>query len=431
MWRALYSAALYAALPFLLARLWWRGRREPGYRRRIGERLGLYAEPLARASAGRALVWVHAVSVGEARASAPLVRALAAGPQRCEALLTCTTAAGRETLVALHGKEARIVWLPWDTPGAVRRFLEHFRPRLGVLVETEVWPNLIAACRARGIPLMLASARLSGKSARRYACAAGLVRPAFGALAAVCAQSEEDAARLRELGAAAVEVCGNLKFDVTPDAAKPAEGAAFRAALAGRQVLLLASTREGEEAMLLDALGAPPPEMFLVIVPRHPARFDEVERLLAARGLRVGRRSRGAGAEAQVLLGDTLGEMDFYFALADVAVIGGSFAPLGGQNLIEALAAGAPAVLGPHMFNFAEATRLALQAGAAVQAPDALAAVREARALLADPARRRAMGEAGRRLCTAHRGATERHLARCRALLKQGQTTFFRSENVV
>jgi 3-deoxy-D-manno-octulosonic-acid transferase len=422
MWHALYSAALYAALPFLLARLWWRGRREPAYRRRIGERLGLYPEPVGGASPERALAWVHAVSVGEARASAPLVRALAAEPQRCEVLLTCTTAAGRETLVSLHGKDARVVWLPWDTPGAVRRFLEHFRPSLGVLVETEVWPNLIAACRARGIPLMLASARLSGRSARRYARAAALVRPAFRALSAVCAQSEDDAERLRALGARAVEVCGNLKFDVSPDAAKLAEGAAFRAALGGRQVLLLASTREGEEAMLLDALGAPPRETLLVVVPRHPARFDEVERLLIARGLRVARRSRRADAEAQVLLGDTLGEMDFYYAAADVALVGGSFAPLGGQNLIEALAAGAPVVLGPYMFNFAEATRLALQAGAAVQAPDAAAAVREARALLADPARRRAMGEAGRRLCAAHRGATERHLARCRALLQQGQT---------
>jgi len=417
MWRALYSAALYAAIPFLLARLWWRGRREPGYRRRIGERLGLYAEPVARTSAERALVWVHAVSVGEARAAAPLVRALAAEP--CEVLLTCTTAAGRETLGSLHGKDARVVWLPWDTPAAVRRFLERFRPDLGVLVETEIWPNLIAACRDRGIPLILASARLSAKSARRYAWAAGLVGPAFRALSAVCAQSEEDAARLRELGAAAVEVCGNLKFDVSPDPAKLAEGAAFRATLAGRQVLLLASTREGEEAMLLDALGAPPQEMLLVIVPRHPARFDEVERLLDARGLRLARRSRGTGTgEAQVLLGDTLGEMDFYYAAADVAVIGGSFAPLGGQNLIEALAAGAAVVLGPHMFNFAEATRLALQAGAALQAPDAATAVREARALLADSARRGAMGEAGRRLCAAHRGATGRHLARCRALLR-------------
>lgn len=421
MWRALYGAALYAALPFLLLRLWWRGRREPGYRQRVGERLGRYRAPAARAS-GRPLVWVHAVSVGEARASAALVRALAAEPVACELVLTCTTAAGRETLVALHGQAAHIVWLPWDTPGAARRFVEHFRPRLGVLVETEIWPNLIAACGERQVPLLLASARLSARSARRYARAAALLRPAFGALAAVCAQSEADAARLRALGARAVEVCGNLKFDVTPDAAKLAEGARFRAAQGGRRVLLFASTREGEEAMLLDALGAAPADVLLAIVPRHPARFDEVERLVAARGYPLARRSRGAGPQAQVLLGDTLGEMDFYYAAADVAVIGGSFAPLGGQNLIEALAAGAPAVLGPHMFNFAEATRLALAAGAALQVADAAAAVREALALLADLPRRQAMQEAGRRLCAAHRGASGRHLALCRALLEQDET---------
>ncbi|MCX7960197.1 MAG: 3-deoxy-D-manno-octulosonic acid transferase [Burkholderiales bacterium] len=415
-WRLLYGAALYAALPALFARLLWRARREPGYRERIGERLGYYRDREVSPS-GRPLVWVHAVSVGEARASAALVRALAAGEPRCELLLTCTTAAGRTTLADLHGQAARIVWLPWDTPGAVRRFLAHFRPTLGVLVETEVWPNLVVACRARGVPLVLANARLSERSARRYARVSGLARPAFAAFAAVCAQSEADAARLRAVGATAVEVTGNLKFDATPDEAKRAEAAAFRAALGARQVLLFASTREGEEAMLFDALGAPPAEVLVVVVPRHPARADDVERLLAARGLRIARRSRGDAVEAQALVGDTLGEMDFYYAAADVALIGGSFAPLGGQNLIEALAAGTPAVLGPHMFNFAEATRLALEAGAALQACDAKAALAEAMRLLADPARRRAMGEAGRRLCAAHRGATARHLARIRALL--------------
>jgi 3-deoxy-D-manno-octulosonic-acid transferase len=418
MWRALYTAALRAALPFLVLRLLWRGRTEPGYRRSIGERLGRY--PRSREAVGGAaqkpLVWVHAVSVGEARASAPLVRALAA-EAGCEILLSCTTAAGRTTLEALHGAGARLVWLPWDTPGAVRRFLARFRPRLGVLVETELWPNLVALCREEGVPVLLANARLSEKSARRYARWPGLARPTFAALAAVCAQSEADAARLRALGAHAVEVSGNLKFDVAPDAARLAEGAAFRASLGDRRVLLFASTREGEEEMLLDALGAPPADVLPVFVPRHPARFDEVERLLAARGLAPARRSRGADARARVLLGDTLGEMDFYYGAAEVAVIGGSFAPLGGQNLIEALAAGVPVVAGPHMYNFAEATRLALEAGAALGAPDATAALRAALALLDDPARRQAMRQAALALCAAHRGATARHLARCRALL--------------
>ncbi|MBM3368155.1 MAG: 3-deoxy-D-manno-octulosonic acid transferase [Betaproteobacteria bacterium] len=411
MQRALYTLLLRAALPFALARLWWRGRAEPLYRRWVDERLGNY-----RAAPEKPVIWIHAVSVGEARASALLVRALTHELGGCEILVTCTTAAGREMLKALHGESVHIAWLPWDIPGAVRRFLGHWRPRLGVLVETEVWPNLVGACREFGVPLVLANARMSERSARGYARWSGLSRPAFAAFAAVCAQSEEDAARLSALGALEVEVTGNLKFDATPDPARLAEGEAFRAAL-GQRVLLFASTREGEEALLLDALGPIRADIRLVVVPRHSNRFDEVGRLLAGRGLAVTRRSAGAEGGAGVLLGDTLGEMDFYFSAADVAVIGGSFARLGGQNLIEACAVGTPVVVGPHMFNFSEATRLALDAGAARQVADAAAAVREALALLQDPARRSAMGEAGKRLCEAHRGATARQLAACLRLL--------------
>jgi len=406
-WRLLYTLALYALLPLMIVRLWWRGRREPGYRRRVGERFGVYKE-----NPERPVLWVHAVSVGEARASAPLVHALLAAHPECEALLTCMTAAGREALKQIYGESVRIAWLPYDYPGAVRRFLEHFRPRLGVLMETEIWPNLLPACRSYGVPLLLANARMSEKSERGYARWSGLARPAFGCLAAVCAQSEADAARLRALGAPQVAVTGNLKFDIAPDAAKHAAGRAWRERL-GRPVLLLASTREGEEKTLLDALGPPPADALVVAVPRHPQRFDEVATLAQSR------RSRGEspGPGDRVHLGDTMGEMDFYYAAADVAVIGGSFAPLGGQNLIEACAAGVPAVLGPSMFNFAEATRLALEAGAAIQAPDAAGAMRAARELLGEAAQRARMGEAGRKLCAAHRGATERHLALCRRLL--------------
>ncbi len=415
MWRALYTLLFYMALPFALAKLWWRGRSEPLYRRRIGERFGYY-----RDQPGEALIWVHAVSVGEARGSALLVRALAEEFPGCEILVTCGTASGRETLKGLHGESVTVAWLPWDLPGSARRFLEHFRPRLGILVETEIWPNLVAACREFQVPVLLANARMSEQSARGYARFPGLARPAFGALGAVCAQSGEDAERLRALGARAVEVTGNLKFDASPDAAKLALGAAFRAALGVRGVLLLASTREGEEAVLLDALGTVPQGTLLIVVPRHPKRFDEVADLLAARGLAVARRSAGMHAldAAAVLLGDTMGEMDFYFAAADVAVMGGSFAPLGGQNLIEACAAGVPVVVGPHMFNFAEATRLALDAGAALQESDAAHALARAGALLADPKRRRAMGEAGKKLCEAHRGATARHVQACAALIR-------------
>ena len=415
MWRALYTLALRAAAPFILLRLWWRGAREAGYRRRIGERFGFYRESLGE----RPLLWVHAVSVGEARASAALVRALAAAHPGHQLLVTCMTSAGRESLKELHGESVTVAWLPYDYPGSVRRFLEHFRPRLALLVETELWPNLLAACADYGVPVLLANARMSEKSARAYGRLPGLARPAIASLALVCAQGGEDAARLRALGARRVELTGNLKFDSAPDEVKCAEGRAWRARLA-RPVLLLASTREGEEAMLLAALPERPADLLALVVPRQPRRFEEVARLVAKDGVAVGRRSAGRepGAAVRIFLGDTMGEMDFYYAAADVAVIGGSFAPRGGQNLIEACAAGVPVVLGPSMFNFEDATRLALAAGAALQAADAASAMQQASALLADSGKRTAMGEAGRKLCAAHRGATQRHLSLCLEILR-------------
>jgi 3-deoxy-D-manno-octulosonic-acid transferase len=261
---------------------------------------------------------------------------------------------------------------------------------------------------------------MSPKSAKGYQVVRGLSRPAFAALAAVCAQGEADASRIRQLGAQQVTVTGNLKFDIEPDAAKLEEGRAFRAALPHRNVLLLASTRAGEEARLLGALGAQEDGMLIVLVPRHPQRFDEVAALAQRMGFALARRSRGETPRKglRLYLGDTMGEMSFYYALADAAVIGGSFEPLGGQNLIEACAAGVPVIAGPHMFNFADATRLAVEARAAVQVPDAAAAIEAARALLADAERRARMGVAGKRLCDEHRGAAERHLAVCRRLLR-------------
>jgi 3-deoxy-D-manno-octulosonic-acid transferase len=400
--RRLYTALLRLVLPLILLRLWWRGRREPGYREAVGERFGRY-----RTRAKDDLVWIHAVSVGEARAAAPLVRALAGHA----ILVTCTTAAGRAMLEQLYGDSISAAYLPYDYPEAVERFLAHFRPRLAILMETEVWPNLLAACHRRRVPVVLANARMSARSARGYARWSGLTRPAFASLAAVCAQSADDAERLRSLGAAHVEVTGNLKFDAHPDSSQVAAGQAWRARV-GRPIVLLASTREGEEKLLL-AEPAPAGALVLV-VPRHPQRFDEVAALADSRRTR----QPVPAAHERVHLGDTMGEMAFYYGACDVAVIGGAFAPLGGQNLIEALACGAPVVLGPHMFNFAEATRLALEAGAAVQAADARSAMQAAFALLADPARRQQMSAAGRKLCEAHRGATSRHLAVCRRLIK-------------
>jgi 3-deoxy-D-manno-octulosonic-acid transferase len=408
MWRLLYSVAMLAALPVILARLWWRGRREPLYRRHVAERFGYYGgeQPV------QPLIWLHAVSVGEARASAALVRALAAAHPGHALLVTCMTAGGREILRELHGESVRIAWLPYDYPGAVRRFLEHHRPRIALLMETEIWPNLVAACATHGVPVLLANARMSEKSARGYRRWAALADPAIAALAVVCAQSEEDAARLRSLGARRVEVTGNVKFDSAPDAAKRSEGRSWRARLA-RPVLLLASTRDGEEKLLLDALPAWDGKLLVVVVPRHARRFDTVAAFSQSR------RSRGSAPAPgeRVHLGDTMGEMDFYYAAADVAVIGGSFVPRGGQNLLEACAAGVPVVFGPSMFNFAEAARLAQQAGAAIQARDAASAVGEALRLMSNPAERERMGAAGVRMCDAHRGATQRHLLLCAELI--------------
>lgn len=416
--RRLYSLLLALALPLVLARLWWRGAREPGYRRAIAERFGRYA-----AHAERPVLWVHAVSVGEVRAAAPLVRALAAARPDHQVLLTCMTAAGRDTIAQVYGVYGDTVlggFLPYDLPGGMRRLLRHFRPRLAILMETEVWPNLVAACAEAGVPVMLANARMSEKSARGYARWPRLFRPTFATLAAVCAQSEEDAARLRALGAADAKVAGNIKFDVEPEPAKLAAGHALRRELA-RPVLLLASTREGEEAMLLDALADLDPDTLLVLVPRHPQRFDEVDALARARGWAVVRRSSGGlpGAGRSLVLGDTMGEMAFYYGLADVAVIGGSFGGTGGQNLIEACACGAPVVIGPSVFNFSEATRLAVAAGAALQLPDAAQAVASARRILGDASLRERMSAAGRALCAGHRGAAARHVGVALALLDE------------
>lgn len=423
--RSLYTALFQLAVPFALARLWWRGLREPGYRRNIGERFGRYAR--ARADAGdaqRPLIWLHAVSVGEVRGAAPLLRALHEGYADHRMLVTCTTAAGRETALQLFGETARIAYFPYDLPWVVARFLDHFRPRLALVMETEVWPNLLAACRARGLPVVLANARLSEKSARGYRRLGTLASTAFASFAAICAQDAASAERLRLLGAGSVTITGNLKFDAEPDTGKLDEGRALKRGLAGRTVLLLASTRDGEEQLLLDALVPIRPQLdgaLLVVVPRHPQRFDAVAAQIAARGLAFARRSAGAGTAPDpataVYLGDTMGEMALYYALADVAVIGGSFAPFGAQNLIEACAAGVPVVIGPSSYNFPEATRLACEAGAAHQVGDAAQAAHTARALLADADRRGRMGAAGVRLCAAHRGATARHLAVIRGVL--------------
>jgi 3-deoxy-D-manno-octulosonic-acid transferase len=405
--RHLYTIALRLALPLILLRLWWRGRREPGYRAHVEERFGIYSgERPAKA------LWLHAVSVGEARAAAPLVRALKGLLPDHTLVMTCTTAAGRDTLKQVYGESVLAAFLPYDYPESVQGFLEHFRPRIGVLMETELWPNLLRQCERHGVAVVLANARMSEKSARGYRRARALMAPGIASLAAVCAQSAADAERLRALGAPRVEVTGNLKFDVALDAAQLAAGREWKRKL-GRPVLLLASTRDGEEKLLLEESSSLERGVLIVVVPRHPQRFDEVAQFAHSRRTQT---KIPAGKE-RIHLGDTMGEMAFYYAACDVAVIGGSFLPLGGQNLIEALAAGAPVVVGPSMFNFAEATRLALQAGAAVQVEDAASAIRTASELLRDKDTRGRMAGAGRTLCEAHRGATQKHLDLLKGLL--------------
>ena len=416
MLRLLYNLLLHLALPWLWLRLRLRGRREPGYLEDIGQRFGRYDE-----RPDGPVIWLHAVSLGETRAAQPLVAALRERYPGHALLVTHMTATARAAARELYGAHATLAFLPYDLPWAARRFVAHFRPQLGILMETEVWPNLLAACRDARVPVLLANARLSARSARGYARAGALAREAFGALAAAGAQSEADAARIRALGTAAVEVTGNLKFDVAPAPGYEAKAREFRGWFGPRRVFLAASTRDGEEALLLDALDRqrPDPDVLTVVVPRHPQRFDEVGRLITGRDRVLARRSdaRRVPAECRYLLGDSLGEMSAYYAAADVAFVGGSLVPLGGQNLIESLAVGTPVLIGPSSFNFAQAVEEAVRAGACVQVAGADVLVQEARRLLADPGARARMAAAGRAFCAAHRGATARTLGLVTRLL--------------
>jgi len=367
---------------------------------------------------GGPLVWIHAVSLGETRAASILLAALRERLPGMRLLLTHGTATGRAEGEKLLRPGDVQVWQPWDMRGAVRRFLDHFRPDVGVLMETEIWPNLILESAECGLPLVLANARLSEKSLRAAERGSWLMRPSYGALTAAWAQTEDDAARLRTIGARNVSVLGNLKFDAQPDPAMLVRGGTWRAA-SSRPVVLLASSREGEEAEFLKQIQQAATEgdvqaaVQWLIVPRHPQRFDEVAALIRAQGLSLSRRSswdegRLPSVNSDIWLGDSLGEMAAYYALADVALLGGSFEPLGGQNLIEAAACGCPVLMGPHTFNFAEAARLAEGAGAARRVADLATGITAARALVHDAGAQTAMREAALAFAVAHRGAATR-----------------------
>jgi 3-deoxy-D-manno-octulosonic-acid transferase len=408
MGRFFYTWLLRAILPLIGLRLLWRGRKQPEYRQNVGERFGFYPQ-----KAPEKLIWVHAVSVGETRAAEPLIKALQAQWPGHRILLTGMTPTGRDAGRAVYGDRVIQAYLPYDYPSAVDRFFRHFSPAFGVLMETEIWPNLLVGAKRRGIPVVLANARLSERSARGYGRFSGLTRPAFEALSGVAAQTLGDAERLKSVGADPVDVCGNLKFDVEPPAEKLELGRSWRNTLGGRPVWLAASTREGEEAILLEAFQRKAPAgALLVLVPRHPQRFDEVAKLLAERGLAFRHRSEGLpAAETQVWLGDSMGEMPAYYAMADLAFIGGSLLPLGGQNLIEAAACGCPVLIGPHTFNFAQATEDAIAAGAAKRIANADELMAAVDRIFAAKNELAAMRVAASGFADAHQGAAARMVA--------------------
>ena len=409
--RALFSALAWAAQPLLRHKLRRRAVAEPGYAEAMPERFGHYQPPTLGQDGRGQWVWIHAVSLGEARAAGILVNALREQLPEMRLLLTQSTATGRAEGQKLLRVGDVQVWLPWDTLSATSRFIEQFRPAVGVLMETEIWPNLIAACANAGIPLALANARLNAKSEAGALKMKPISRPTYGALAAVWAQTEDDARRLRNVGAQVNAVLGNLKFDVQPDAVQMARAAQWRAALP-KPVLLFASSREGEEVLFIDALkalGDKAEAVQWLIVPRHPQRFDEVAQLLSEKGFAVSRRSQWQElppvSDGAIWLGDSLGEMTLYYGLSSAALMGGSFSPLGGQNLIEALACGCPVLVGPHTFNFSQASEEAVQAGAALRVANMSSALSEALALVADPEHLTAARQNGKQMMQRNRGA--------------------------
>ena len=411
MTRFFYSCLMWALSPVLWLKLHLRARREPVYGQAIAERFGYYSQD---ASSGA--LWIHAVSLGETRAIRSLIKALRLAYPDLRLLLTHGTATGRSEGVNLLREGDVQAWLPWDTPAAVGRFLRHFQPCMGVLIDTEVWPNLSAIAQQQGIPLVLANARLSEHSWRKAQRWSALAQPAFSGLNAVWAQTEEDAKRLRSLGAPVSAVMGNLKFDAVPDPLLLATGQAWRNALTARPVVLLAISREGEEAMFLQVLQQHPEYLQQAqwwIVPRHPQRFDEVADLLQASGLPWQRRSQwsedlahlSAPQEAGLVLGDSVGEMPLYYGAASVALLGGSFAPLGGQNLIEACACSCPVVMGPHTFNFKQAAEWAIHAQAGLRCTDVTTAMAKALAIAVDRQLQQQMSQAAQLFASSHQGA--------------------------
>ena len=403
--RPIYSLLLVLALPFVPVKLLWRSFKQPEYRQYWAERVGFY-----NTIAQKPIIWLHCVSVGETRAVEPLIKALQTQYPRYQILLTHGTPTGRDASEALFGNSVQRVYLPYDLPFAVNGFLNHFKPSIGLILETELWFNLIAACKLNNIPLLLLNARLSEKSAKGYAKLGKLAHEGLQNLSAIAAQTADDAGRLQALGAQNISVKGNLKFDVKPPADSLEKGLQLRQLLGkNRTVFLAGSTREGEEHLILEAVKNV--DVLTIIVPRHPQRFNEVEALIKNAGLPYVRRSQlqqPLNKSVKIVLGDSMGELFTYYAACDFTFIGGSLLPFGGQNLIEAASMAKPILIGPHTFNFAEASKDALDIGAALQVADAVSLKGEIIYLASNQAERAKMAQAALDFSEASTGATAR-----------------------
>ena len=419
--RTLYTLILHLALPFIFLRLLWRAWRAPAYGKRIGERFAI-GLPAFRAGG----IWIHAVSLGESIAAAPLIRELLARHPELPITVTCMTPTGSERIQALFGERIQHCYLPYDLPWACARFLARLQPRLAVIMETELWPNHIHACHRRGIPVALANARLSERSARGYARLKGLTAPMLAELELIAVQTAAEAERFRQLGARPerVEVTGSIKFDLSVDPELPRRAAELRGAwgAAQRPLWIAASTHAGEDEVILAAhrqLLAERPDALLILVPRHPERFAQVFELCRREGFTTLRRSTGEAlaADVQVLVGDTLGELLFLYALADLAFVGGSLIPNGGHNLLEPAALGKPLLAGPHLFNFLEIAALLRDAGDLLEVAEAGALYAALSRLFADPAEAAQRAEAGLGVLRANQGALARLLAGLEGLL--------------
>ncbi|WP_236181176.1 MULTISPECIES: lipid IV(A) 3-deoxy-D-manno-octulosonic acid transferase [Pseudomonas] len=414
--RTLYTALFYLGLPLVAIRLWLRSRKAPAYAKRIGERFS-YGMPTLQPGG----IWVHAVSVGESIAAAPMIRALLQRYPQLPITVTCMTPTGSERIHAMFANEPRIqhCYLPYDLPCAAARFLDRVQPKLAVIMETELWPNHIHQCAKRGIAVALANGRLSERSAKGYGRFSQLTAPMLAEMSLFAVQTEAEAQRFRDLGARpeTVEVTGSIKFDLTIDPQLLQRAAELRGQWQAleRPVWIAASTHEGEDEVVLNAhrrLLANHPDALLILVPRHPERFNSVFELCQREGLATVRRSTGANVDAQtsVLLGDTMGELLFLYALADSAFVGGSLVPNGGHNLLEPAALAKPVISGPHLFNFLDIAAQLRSAGALAEVDDAEGLATEVQRLFELPRDAQRMAEAGLSVMRRNQGALQRLL---------------------